>query len=171
MQDRAAHAAQEPGGFLRRAIEAWALLGGLVLLAIALMSTWSATSGWLLGKPLPGDFELVEMLVAVSVFMFLPYCQLTGANVTADLFTAKAGPRTVALLGLLAAAVALGFSLLLFWRMYEGLLDYRQYVETTTILRIPIWYAYVPALASLALLAAAALASVRDALRTWRQAR
>jgi len=159
------YAAQGPAGLLHRAVEAWALLGGLVLLAIALMTSWSATSGWLFGKPLPGDVELVEMLTAVSVFMFLPYCQLTGANVTADLFTAKASPRTVALLTLLGAVVALGFSLLLLWRMYEGLLDYRRYVETTTILKIPIWYAYVPALVSLALLAAAAAASVRAALR------
>lgn len=156
-------AAQEPAPLLRRVIEAWALLGGLVLAGIALMSTWSAASSWLFGRPLPGDFEMVEMLVAVSVFMFLPYCQLIGANVTANLFTARAGPWTVALLELLAALVALGFSLLLLWRMYEGLLDYRQYVETTTILRIPIWYAYVPALASLALLAAAALISIREA--------
>ena len=37
------------------------------------------------------------------------------------------------------------------WRMYEGLLDYRKYVETTTILKIPIWVAYPWALASLAL--------------------
>lgn len=171
MRGEAAQAVQEPGGLLRRTIEVWALLGGLVLLGIALMSTWSATSGWLFGKPLPGDFELVEMLVAVSVFMFLPYCQLSGANVTADLFTAKAGPRTVALLELLAALVALTFSLLLLWRMYEGLLDYRKYIETTTILRIPIWYAYIPALASLALLAGAALITLRDALHGWRQAR
>jgi TRAP-type C4-dicarboxylate transport system permease small subunit len=105
------------------------------------------------------------MLTAVSVFMFLPYCQLEGANVTADLFTARASPRTIALLELLAAAVALAFSLLLAWRMFHGLLDYRQYVETTTILRIPIWYAYLPALVSLALLAAAAVASLREALR------
>ena len=49
-----------------------------------------------MGKPLPGDVELVEMLAAVSVFMFLPYCQLARANVTADLFTARASPRTVA---------------------------------------------------------------------------
>lgn len=150
---------------MRRLIEAWALLGGLLLLAIALMTSWSAAAGWLFGKPLPGDVELVEMLTAVSVFMFLPYCQLSGANVTADIFTAKAGPRTVARLELLAAAVALAFSALLLWRMFEGLLDYRQYVETTTILRIPIWAAYVPALASLALLAAAAALSVRQALR------
>lgn len=164
-------AAREPARLLRRVIEAWALLGGLVLAGIALMSTWSAASAWLFGRPLPGDFEMVEMLVAVSVFMFLPYCQLIGANVTADLFTARAGPRTVALLELLAALVALGFSLLLLWRMYEGLLDYRQYVETTTILRIPIWYAYVPALASLALLAAAALISIRAAWGRFRAAR
>jgi len=163
--------AREPIRLLRRAIEVWALLGGLVLAGIAVMSTWSAASGWLLGRPLPGDFEMVEMLVAVSVFMFLPYCQVTGANVTADLFTARAGPRTVALLELLAGVIALGFSLLLLWRMYEGLLDYRQYVETTTILKVPIWYAYLPALASLALLAAAAAVSVRDAFGAWRAAR
>ena len=169
MHDGAPQAAQEPQGFLQRVIEVWALLGGVVLLAIALMTAWSATSGWLFGRPLPGDVELVEMLTAVSVFMFLPYCQLTGANVTADLFTANAGPRTIALLGLLAAVVAMGFSVLLLWRMYLGLLDYRQYVETTTILRIPIWYAYLPILASLALLAAAALGSVRSALRDWRR--
>jgi TRAP-type C4-dicarboxylate transport system permease small subunit len=160
----APHAAQGPKGLLRRATEVWALLGGLLLLVIALMISYSSAAGWLIGKPLPGDVELVEMLTAVSVFMFLPYCQISGANVTADIFTARAGPRTVAILDLLAALVALAFGLFLLWRMYYGLLDYRQYVETTTILKIPIWVAYLPALASLALLAAAAAASVRAAL-------
>jgi TRAP-type C4-dicarboxylate transport system permease small subunit len=162
---QAPQAAQEPKGLLRRVIEAWALLGGLLLLAIALMTSYSAAAGWLFGKPLPGDVELVEMFTAISVFMMLPYCQLTGANVTADIFTAHAGKRTVAVLELVAALVALAFSLLLLWRMYEGLLDYRKYVETTTILKIPIWVAYPWALASLALLAVAALASLRKAAR------
>ena len=161
----ATEAAQGPKGFLRRVIEGWALLGGLLLLAIALMTSYSSAASWLLGKPLPGDVELVEMLTAISVFMFLPYCQLMGANVTADIFTARAGPRTVAALELLAALVALGFSLVLLWRMYEGLLDYRKYVETTTILKIPIWAAYPWALASLALLAVAAAATLR---KVWR---
>lgn len=154
-------------GLLRRAVELWALAGGIVLLGVALMTSWSAASGWVFSRPLPGDVELTEMLVAVAAFAFLPYCQLTRANVTADIFTARAGPRTVALLALLSALIALGFSLLLTWRMYEGLLDYRKYVETTTILRIPIWYAYLPALASLVLLALACLASVREAVRDW----
>jgi TRAP-type C4-dicarboxylate transport system permease small subunit len=157
-------------GLARRVIEVWALGGGAVLLGIALMSTWSATSGFVFKRPLAGDFELVEMFVAISVFMFLPYCQLTQANVTADIFTAGARPRTVASLRLLSAAIALVFSALLLWRMYAGLLDYREYVETTTILRIPIWCAYVPILVSLALLALASLVSILDAVDDWRRA-
>ncbi len=149
----------------RRVIESWALAGGIVLLGVALMTTWSAASGWVLGKPLPGDFELTEVCVAIAVFAFLPYCQLTDANVTADIFTARAGPRSVAALGVLAALIALGFGLLLTWRTYEGLLDYRKYVEITAILKIPIWWAYVPALASLVLLVLACLIALTQ---NWR---
>jgi len=147
----------------RHLIEYWALLGGVVLLGIAVMSTWSAVSGFLFGKPLPGDFEMVEVMVAVAAFAFLPYCQLTDANVTADIFTARASRRTVAVFGLIASLVALAFSLLLLWRMYAGLLDYRQYVETTAILRFPIWMAYIPALASLVLLAVSCVITLKDA--------
>ena len=171
MEGNAAHAATGPSGFVARAIEIWALLGGIVLLAIVLMTAKSATRDFLFNRPLQGDFEMTEMWVAVAVFMFLPYCQQTGANVTADIFTARASPRTVALLELVSALIALGFSLLLLWRMYYGLLDYREYVETTTILHVPIWYAYVPALISLALLALASLISVRNTLRAWKLAR
>jgi len=150
---------------LRRVIEWWALAGGAILLGIALMTSWSALTSLVFGKPLPGDFELTEIFVAVAVFAFLPYCQLTDANVTADLFTARAGPRAVASFALFAALLALAIGVLLAWRTWAGLLDYRQYVETTAILKIPIWTAYVPALASLALLILACLISLRDAWR------
>lgn len=163
-------AVPEPGGLLYRAVELWALLGGLVLMVVVMLTAWSATSGVVFSRPLPGDVELTEMLTAVAVFMFLPYCQITGANVTADIFTARASARTVAVLGLASAVVAVIFSTVLGWRMYEGLLDYLEFVETTTILRVPIWYAYVPALVSLALLLLASLATARHAMRTLRSA-
>jgi len=155
-------------GPLRRLIEWWALLGGVVLLGIALMTTWSAFSGWVFGKPLAGDFELTEIFVAVAVFAFLPYCQLTDANVTADLFTARAGPRALAAFGLFAALLALGIAILLTWRTWAGLVDYRKYVETTAILKIPVWTAYVPALASLTLLVVACLISLRQSWHALR---
>jgi TRAP-type C4-dicarboxylate transport system permease small subunit len=151
--------------FACRLIEGWALLGGLLLLAVVLLNAWSMGGNIFFGAPLPGDFEMVEIGVAVAAFSFLPYCQITGANVSADIFTSRAGPRTVAALSLLAALIALLFSLLLLWRMHAGMADYQEYEETTAILGFPIWIAFIPILISLALLALAALVSLIEATR------
>jgi TRAP-type C4-dicarboxylate transport system permease small subunit len=104
----------------------------------------------------------------VAVFAFLPYCQITGANVTADIFTAAAPARTVAVLRLAASIIAFGFSALLVWRMSAGMLDQRQYGYTTAILQFPHWIAFIPILGSLVLLAIAATITAADA---WRAAR
>ncbi len=154
-----------PIGLARRIIEGWALLGGALLLAIVLMNTWSVISLSALGFPVPGDFEMVQMGVAIAAFSFLPYCQLTGTNVTADIFTSRASPRWVALFALLAALVAVAFSVLLIWRMSDGLASYLEYEEVTTILNIPLWTAFPPILISLALLIVASAITVGQALR------
>ncbi len=153
-----------PFGLARRIIEVWALAGGVLLLAIVLMNAYSLIADITFRQPFAGDFELVEVGVAVAVFAFLPYCQITGANVTADIFTQNAGPRTVALLALLSGLIALAFGLLLIWRMSIGMIDLRAYGETTMITGFPLWIAYIPILASLALLVIASLISMRDAL-------
>lgn len=148
----------------RRIIELWALAGGLLLVAIVLMNAYSLVADILFGRPLAGDFELVEVGVAVAAFAFLPYCQVTGANVTADIFTQDARPSVVATLSAMAGVIALLFALLLVWRMALGLVELREFRETTTIISFPIWVAYVPILASLCLLVVAALISLRDAV-------
>lgn len=146
-------------------INGWAIAGGLVLLAVVLVNVVSVV-GRIFGQPFPGDFELTEMGVAVAAFAFLPYCQLTDANVTADIFTAKASERWVSIFRLTAAVVALLFALLLAWRMYYGMADQRAYGYTTAILQIPIWWAFVPILVSLALLALASLITLVENGRT-----
>jgi TRAP-type C4-dicarboxylate transport system permease small subunit len=113
----------------------WALLGGVILLLIVLMTTYSAAAGFLIASPFPGDFELTEMGVAVASFTFLPYCQLTFANVSADVFTAKMKPAKVRFLNRVGSLVALAFSILLLWRMYEGLLDYHDDPTNTNLVR------------------------------------
>jgi TRAP-type C4-dicarboxylate transport system permease small subunit len=171
MSEHSGTARAKPFARARQVIEWWALAGGLLLLAIVSMNAYSLMADMAFRRPLPGDFELVEVGVAVAAFAFLPYCQLTGANVTADIFTQNVGPRTVALLALLSGFIALAFSLLLTWRMSAGLIDIRQYGETTTITGFPIWIAYVPIVASLGLLAVASFISIRDALAEVRTPR
>ena len=148
----------------RQAITVWALVGGLVLVGVVLVNAYSIITGVVFGKPFPGDFELTEMGTAIAAFCFLPYCQLMGSNVSADIFTMRAGPRAIAAMSILAAIIATSFSALLIWRMWFGLLDYREFVEFTGILEIPIWWAFVPALVSLVLLLCASLITLRDAV-------
>lgn len=130
----------------------WALAGGVVLLLVVLMHTWSVI-GNQFGLPFPGDFEMTEIGVAIAAFSFLPYCQITGSNVTADIFTSGASARTITILSLIASLVALGFSLLLLWRMYAGMLDQKNYEYETAVLQFPNWIGWIPVLLSLALLA------------------
>jgi len=155
----------------RRVIEGWALLGGVLLVVIALMNTWSVISLAVLGYPVPGDFELVKMGVAIAAFSFLPYCQLKGANVTADIFTAGASRVTIAVFTLIAAIVAAFFSILLLWKMSNGMVSYLRYREVTTILNIPHWIAFPPILASLALLVLAAGVTLHEAIMEMRPGR
>ncbi len=176
-----------PAAIAARIITAWALLGGIVLLAVVCMNTWTviganfgippdaAETGmiadlrrWIAGiipGPFPGDFEMTEVGICIAAFSFLPYCQLTGANVSADIFTARASPRWIGFFQTLASVVALFFAALLLWRMYAGLLDQKEYGYTTAILQFPHWIAFVPILVSLGLLAMAAVISLCDSLR------
>ncbi|MGM0583433.1 MAG: TRAP transporter small permease [Pseudomonadota bacterium] len=145
---------------LGRAIRAWALLGAGVLAAVVLVNVWTVLGG-LIGLPFAGDFELTQMGVAVAAFMFLPWCQLNGHNVSADVFTAGASARTQRALSAVGSALALGFAALLLWRMWLGMLDQKAYNLSSAILQVPVWWAYAPILLSLALLAVASAMTLR----------
>lgn len=149
-------------------VEIWALAGGVSLLAVILINTASVSGAYAINMPFPGDFELTEMGVCIAAFAFLPYCQLAGANVTADIFTEGASPRWQAVFAFAASLVAILFSLLLLWRMWAGMMSKIEYLETTAILQLPHWMAYVPILFSLALLAVAAVMTLGDAWRRMR---
>ncbi|SFA80552.1 TRAP-type C4-dicarboxylate transport system, small permease component [Poseidonocella pacifica] len=145
------------------ATTAWALLGGVLLLVVVGINVLSVV-GAVFGAPFPGDFELTEIGIAVAVFAFLPYCQITDANVTADIFTSRAPAPVLAALRALASLVAFGFACILVWRMYLGMVDQKTYDYTTAILQVPIWWGFVPILISLALLVVASAVTFIESL-------
>jgi len=150
-------------GWVARSVTLWALCGGAVLLAVVGANVLEVASGALqplTGYRFTGAVELTELGAAVAVFAFLPWCQLHDAHVTADIFTARAGPRAVAVMRLAASLVALAVFAVLLWRMTGGLADQRGYGYRTAILSLPVWWAYVPALVSLALTLAAAVVRI-----------
>jgi TRAP-type C4-dicarboxylate transport system permease small subunit len=103
--------------------------------------------------------------------MFLPYCQLTGSNVTVDIFTEGMSERGKAAMTAFSSLFALAFSLLLLVQMYGGLLSYLRYRETTPVLGLPLWTAFPPILVSLALLVLASVITLSEGWNGFRTAR
>ncbi|SIS99382.1 TRAP transporter small permease [Paracoccus saliphilus] len=138
----------------------WAIGGGVILFGIVAVNVVSVVGLAIWRSPIPGVYEIVQIGAAVAMFMMLPYCQITGSNVSADIFTASLRPRTITILAGIGALLGAVFGLFLIWRMGHGLKDVYVYRETTAIYQFPVWIAYVPTLLSLALFVLAAIANM-----------
>ncbi len=165
MSETAKGGAPDPlGRALARLCGALAVLGGLVLVALIVMTCLSIAGRALFSAPIPGDFELVEIGCAVAVFAFLPYCQMTGGNVVVDFFTARAPARAQAAMDLAGNLIFTAIAGLLTWRAVLGGQDLQRYGETTMVLAVPIWWGFVPAVFCSAVL------TVVCAYTAWRSA-
>ncbi len=166
--------AGDGGGFARVAavlsavITGWAIVGGLLLAGLALMTAGSALSNLFFSRPWAPEIELTRHLIAIIIFTMLPYCQLVGANITVDIFTEGMGTRAKAAMGVLSSLLAAAFAVLLLRQMSLGFESYLSFVELTPVLRLPLWTAFPPILLSLALLLAAALLTFADGMRVMR---
>ena len=157
-----------PGRIIKRLCEAFALVGGLILVGVTLMSAWSIVGRAFFNQPLQGDYELVQAGVAVFVGMCLPYCQWQRANIIVDFFTTRTSPAIKARLDALGALLLGLVMLLVGWRTVVGLIDIRASGETGTILGLPTWYTYAGIFPGIFLTAVTALYT---AARHWRARR
>lgn len=165
------------GRLLELVCTAVALLGGLVLLVIIVVSTISIVGRSVLPliaalvglslRPMsiPGDIEIVEMGTAVAVFCFLPLCLLRRGNVFVDFFTARAPFRVRSFLDLLANLLFVALAGSLAWQMIGGLEDKIAYEDTTMVLRLPVAWPFGFALGAVWLLFAVAVYASWRSLR------
>lgn len=136
-----AHPVPLPGWLV--ALCRWtAVLGGAVLLAMMTLTVLSVVRRGLLGAPIPGDFELVEIGAAIVIACFLPWRQVTGGNVLVDFFTMRAGARTNHALEAFGDLLYLLVGALIVWRTWRGAADFRAYGEQTMVLRLPLWWSF-----------------------------
>jgi len=133
--------------------KACAVLAGVLLTGITLMTCISLmgrnTTGW----TIVGDFELSGSAAGAAIALFMPWCQMRRANIIVDFFTAKASERTtVALdrLGALVLAVCMG---LLAWRSGIGGVNAWKSGSGSMMLGFPEWIVYICMVPPLALTA------------------
>ncbi len=164
-EPRAAAPRRGFGRLLEALAEGLAFLGGAVMVCLIGMSVTSITLRTLTGKPVQGDFEMVQFACAIAIAAFLPWCQMRRGNIIVDFFTTGLPPRAQAWLDALGALL-LGLVLgLVAWRAGYGAQTVFASGERGMISRIPVWIAYAAIVPSLA------LAAVTGLYTAWESAR
>ena len=120
-----------------------AVLAGVLLTGITLMTCVSLigrnTTGW----TIVGDFELSGSAAGAAIALFMPWCQMRRANIIVDFFTAKASAATNAGLDRLGALVLALCMALLAWRSGIGGVNAWNRGAGSMMLGFPDWIVYV----------------------------
>lgn len=122
-----------------------AALGGLVLVALAILSGINIIGRaflWAGLKPIRGDVELIEAGVAFAVAAFMPWCQLQRGHASVTIISDLWNVVSNSVIDLISDVFLTLIAALLLWRHVEGMLDKIKYNETTFILQFPLWWAY-----------------------------
>ena len=138
-----------------------AIVGGLVLIAIVLLTCTSIAGRFSGLGEIRGTYEILEAGVAFAIFSFFPICQLYGGHATVDVFTSGLGSRALAWLRAFWEVILSAVIIFLSWRLYGGLERYYDNGETTLFLQFPVWWSYA---ASFIAACVAALVSIYSAV-------
>lgn len=168
-------AAFGPGGRgLLAASKYLAIAGGLVFVALVVMSIVSITGRKLFSAPVPGDVEVLQMCAAFASSCFFAYCHMSNGDVKVDFFTHNLAPRKVESMDAFGSLLVGLFGALIAWRTAAGALNVKDVGETSAILGWPVWVAQALMVPGFALLAAAGfymcVLHVRRAVRIGAQA-
>lgn len=131
------------GNMLFKASKVLSIIGGLIFVAIVLMSIVSIVGRKLFAAPIPGDVEILQMAVAFASASFFAYCHLNGGDVKVDFFTAKASPTTIHRLDAFGSLLVGIFGALITWRATVAALAIKDAGETSMILGWPVWIAQI----------------------------
>lgn len=126
-----------------------AILGGVALVAITLITVVSITGRGLSSiglKPVPGDFELVEVGTAFAVFAFLPWAQMNRGHATVDVFTSFLSAGVNRFIDVVAELIMTAVIILIAVQLWHGMWDKVRYNETTFILQFPVWWGFAAAM-------------------------
>jgi TRAP-type C4-dicarboxylate transport system permease small subunit len=127
-----------------------AIIAGVLLTVITLMTCGSLLGRNTIGWTLVGDFELTGAAAGAAIALFMPWCQIRRGNIIVDFFTAKASERTIAGLDRLGALMLGLIMAVLAWRAGIGGMSAWRNNSGSMMLGFPEWIVYafmVPPLA------------------------
>ncbi|GHD64106.1 hypothetical protein GCM10017083_55440 [Thalassobaculum fulvum] len=139
----------------RLAADGLKLVASVLLFAMMLVTFVDVVGRYLFASPLPGAFELTEVLLGLIVFAGLPIVTWRSEHVTVDLLTVRLPAPTRRLLVRVAALATALVLAMLAWRLSTTASDLLGYGDATVFLGIPLG-PVAGAMAALAAVAGAA---------------
>jgi TRAP-type C4-dicarboxylate transport system permease small subunit len=134
-----------------------AILAGLLLIFITLMTVISVIGRDTIGKTIVGDFELSGAAAGAAVALFMPWCQFRRGNIIVDFFTTKASEAAQGKMDRFGALLMALVMALMTWRTTLGGLNAWTNQSGTMMLNFPEWIVYGAMLPPLALTVVIAL--------------
>ena len=122
---------------LRLAERLLGVMVAILLMAMMFVTAVDVFGRYLLSRPLPGAFELTEIMLAMIVFIAMPLVCLHRENITVTLITDRLSSRAR---NLHHAVVSLACGVILAivsWRLMEHALQLASYGDVTVFLRAP----------------------------------
>ncbi len=119
-----------------------AILAGLLLTAITLMTCVSLIGRNTTGATLVGDFELTGVAAGAAIALFMPFCQLQRGNIIVDFFTSRLSDSANERLDRFGALLLALLFAILAWRTSLGGLNSWNTHSETQILGFPEWITY-----------------------------
>ena len=140
-----------------------AILAGLLMTGITLLTCVSLVGRNTTGWTIAGDFELTGVATGAAIALFMPLCQFQRGHIIVDFFTAKASEATNARLDRLGALLVAAVFALLAWRTMLGGLNAYNNFSGTMMLGFPEWIVYAAMVPPFVLCALIALAQTFSA--------
>ena len=119
-----------------------AILAGVLLTGITLMTCGSLIGRNTVGVSIVGAFELTGVAAGAAIALFMPICQARGGNIIVDFFTARASQRAQSTMDRAGAFILALIFALLAWRSTLGGLNSYSYNSETQIMGFPEWVVY-----------------------------
>jgi len=134
---------------LRKVVSALGIVAGLAVVAMILVTSADVVGRNLLKRPLPGVYDIVGLLGAITITGALPYTTAVKGHVAIEFFFQKLSRRGRLVVDTLMRLICISMFLFLTWRFIQYGMDLRASGEATLTLRWPVfWMAYWMSLCS-----------------------
>jgi TRAP-type C4-dicarboxylate transport system permease small subunit len=126
--------------FDRAVVPTLGYVAAVVMFCLMLLTCVDVVGRYFLNKPLPGGFELTEILLAALIFAGLPLVSLRNEHVTVDLFDPVTPDWLFRIQHMVACAIGFACTGYLAWRLWLRAEHMDRAGETTAQLKIKLAY-------------------------------